>query len=68
VHILWTKKRIAEQHLEGDCKDLDKLKVEIHGIFPNGDGAETHLLPVHHVQSSSDGTLQIFVEPRKDNS
>ena len=67
MHIRWSSNRIAEQHLEGDCKDLEKLKLEIHIVEPNGDRSlQPRLARVHQVESVSDGTLRILVDPTKE--
>jgi len=61
VHILWSKDRIAEQHLEGDCRDLDKLKIEVRDFFGE------RLLRVQQVDSMSDGVLKIYVDISKES-
>jgi hypothetical protein len=68
MNILWSKDRIAEQHLEGDCRDVEKLKIEIHGVEQiSEDESKIRLMRVHHVESVSDGTLRIFVDLSKEN-
>ena len=68
MYIRWSGNRIAEQHLEGDCQNLEKLKVEIHAVESNGDGVlTTRLLRVDKVESASDGTLRIYIDPAKEN-
>jgi len=62
MHILWSKYRVAEQHLEGDCRDIEKLKIEIHGYDVDG----VRLLRVHQVDAVSDGTLRIYVDTSKE--
>jgi hypothetical protein len=64
MYIRWSSNRIAEQHLEGDCKNLEKLTLEIHIVSPNGNGL--HLARVHQVESVSDGTLRILIDPTKE--
>ena len=61
MHILWSKDRIAEQHLEGDCRDLDKLKIEVRDFFGE------RLLRVQQVDSMSDGVLKIYVDISKES-
>ena len=69
MHILWSKDRIAEQHLEGDCRDVDKLKVEIYGVRQiSEDESKDIFMDVHHVVSVSDGTLRIYVDLSKENT
>lgn len=68
MHILWSKDRIAEQYLEGDCRDIDKLKVEIHGVESiSKNESTTRLMRVHHVRSVDDGRLIIYVDLSKEN-
>jgi hypothetical protein len=62
VHIRWTKDFTVEQHLEGGCKDFDKITIEIHEDL---NLPTTRLLNVLQVASSSDGTLKIFVDTSK---
>ena len=69
MHILWSKIRIAEQHLEGDCRDMEKLKIEIHGVRQiSDDESKVLLMDVHHVESVNDGTLRIYVDLSKENT
>ncbi len=68
MHILWSKDRIAEQFLEGDCRDMEKLKIEIHGVESiSKDESNTRLMRVHQVHSTSDGFLRIYVDLSKEN-
>lgn len=67
MHILWSSNRVVEQHLEGDCRDVEKLKVEIHGVeVVSQDESRSRILRVHHVESVSDGTLRIYVDTSKE--
>jgi len=69
MHIRWSSNRIAEQHLEGDCQNLEKLKIEVHIIAPNGDGTfDSRIARVHQVESVSDGTLRILIDPTKEST
>jgi hypothetical protein len=61
MYIQWSEKRWAEQHLEGDCRDIGKLKIQ---FFDSRDGS---FLRVHAVESVSDGTLRIRIDPSKEN-
>jgi len=61
MYILWSKDRIAEQHLEGDCRDVEKLKIEVHDFFGE------RLLRVQQVDSMSDGVLKIYVDISKES-
>jgi hypothetical protein len=67
MHIRWSSNRIAEQHLEGDCQSIEKLKLEIHLVEPDGMGAmNARLASVHQVESVSDGTLRVYIDPKKE--
>jgi hypothetical protein len=59
--ILWGKNRVVEQHLEGDCRDVEKLKIEVHDFFGE------RLLRVQQVDSMSDGVLKIYVDISKES-
>jgi hypothetical protein len=62
MHIRWSKDRIAEQHLEGDCQDIAKLTIE----FRNSQGRD--FLRVQRIESLSDGTLRVFVDTSEEKA
>ena len=62
MHIRWSKDRVAEQHLEGDCRDIEKLEVQCFAA----EGSEQRLLRVVQVRSESVGKLQIFLDISKE--
>ena len=60
-------------HLEGECRNLEKLTIEIYGVELVGmDGttpilqATRNPLPFHHAESCSDGVMRIYIEMRKE--
>jgi hypothetical protein len=65
--IRWSKNRVAEQHLEGDCRDSSKLTIECHGVEAiSAEQTATRFLRVHHVESQSDGVLRIYLDLGKE--
>jgi hypothetical protein len=68
MYIRWSSDRIAEQHLEGDCQNLEKLKLEVHVVEPNGpESLGTRLARVFKVESVSDGTLRVYIDASKES-
>jgi hypothetical protein len=62
MFIRWSKDRVAEQHLEGDCRDIEKIELQLFAV----EGPEQRLLRVHSVRAESTGKLQIFLDISKE--
>ena len=60
--IRWNKDFVAAQHLEGDCKNPEKLTLELYE-FPS-----RRLLKVMRVESVSDGTLKVFLDTSEEKA
>jgi predicted ATPase len=62
ISIRWNKDFAAAQHLEGDCKNPEKLMLELYE-FPS-----RRLLKVMRVESVSDGTLKVFLDTSEEKA
>lgn len=66
MQIRWDKegKDVREQHLEGACNDISKLRLEFFEINPQAPQGQP--VRVHHVRQVSDGQMQIFLDTSKE--
>jgi hypothetical protein len=63
MNLRWRNGDVREQHLEGECRDIAKLTVELYEGQP-----ELRPLKVHHVESVSDGTLRIYLDVSREGT